>query len=193
MVAGHEADDDAGMFLKRSQDAMPERLDADLQDMDKAGVNVQLVLVGGGHMVLWWGLWCYPTVRHTYAVLYYTCGALAVWAALRARTAVGRGLPMLALLLVRLSAFATRALLEPPGPALMHYAAMEVRAGAMGMPIAAGMGTAAAIPAACWGMQGLAACFTCLPFVPSAAPDRQPLLSFAASQLCSYARWRAAC
>ncbi len=50
-------------------------------------------------------------------------------AALTASTALGRGLPMLALLLVRLSAFVARGLLEPPSQALLHYAAMEVGMG----------------------------------------------------------------
>lgn len=57
-------------------------------------------------------------------------GALCVRAALTAGSALGRGLPMLALLLVRLSAFVARALLEPPSQALLHYAAMEVGRGA---------------------------------------------------------------
>ncbi|EFN56054.1 hypothetical protein CHLNCDRAFT_52154 [Chlorella variabilis] len=88
--------------------------------------GILLVLVGGGHMVLWWGLYCHPAARATFALLYYGCAAGCVWAALRARTAAGRGLPMLALLLVRISAFAARLLLEPPSVALQHYAAMEV-------------------------------------------------------------------
>jgi hypothetical protein len=155
--------------------------------------GVLLVLVGGGHMVLWWGLWCYPTIRHTYAVLYYTCGAFAVWAALRARTAAGRGLPMLALLVVRLSAFATRALLEPPGPALTYYAAMEVRAVAVCRHAAAGMGTAAGIRDACLGMQGLAGCFPCLLCVASAVPDCHHASPLLCLQICRSARWQAAC
>ena len=92
--------------------------------------GILLVLVGGGHMVLWWGLYCHPAARATFALLYYGCAAGCVWAALRARTAAGRGLPMLALLLVRISAFAARLLLEPPSVALQHFAAMEVGAGA---------------------------------------------------------------
>ncbi|PSC76465.1 progestin and adipoQ receptor family member 4 [Micractinium conductrix] len=87
--------------------------------------GILLVLVGGGHMLVWWGLHCHPTLRLAFSVVYYSCGALCVRAALRARTAVARGMPMLALLAVRLSAFATRALLGPPGQALVHYAAME--------------------------------------------------------------------
>lgn len=63
-------------------------------------------------------------------MLYYAVGALCVRAALTAGNALGRGLPMLALLLVRLSAFVARALLEPPSQALLHYAAMEVGRGA---------------------------------------------------------------
>ncbi|KAL4428814.1 hypothetical protein ABPG77_005252 [Micractinium sp. CCAP 211/92] len=87
--------------------------------------GVLLVLVGGGHMVLWWGLFCLPTARWTLTLLYYGVGALCVRAALTASTALGRGLPMLSLLLVRLSAFVARGLLEPPSQALLHYAAME--------------------------------------------------------------------
>jgi hypothetical protein len=89
--------------------------------------GILLVLVGGGHMVLWWGFACHPAHRAAFAVAYYACGAAAVAATLRASSALGRGLPMLALLLVRLSAFATRAALEPPSAALWHYVAMEVR------------------------------------------------------------------
>ncbi len=79
--------------------------------------------------VLWWGFACFPAARLTFVTLYYACGALSVWAALRAQTAVGRGLPMLALLLVRLAAFGTRLALEgwAGAPALRHYFAMEVR------------------------------------------------------------------
>lgn len=87
--------------------------------------GVLLVLVGGGHMVLWWGLYCHPTARVALTLLYYGVGVLCVRAALTARSALGRGLPMLALLLVRLSAFVARGLLEPPSQALLHYAAME--------------------------------------------------------------------
>ncbi|KAL4451534.1 hypothetical protein ABPG75_007196 [Micractinium tetrahymenae] len=87
--------------------------------------GVLLVLVGGGHMVLWWGLYCHPTARLTLTLLYYGAGALCVRAALTASSAAGRGLPMLVLLLVRLSAFLVRGLLEPPSQALLHYAAME--------------------------------------------------------------------
>ena len=60
---------------------------------------------------------------------YYTCGVVSIWAALRAQTAVGRGLPMLALLLVRLAAFGARLVLEgwAGTPALHHYFAMEAR------------------------------------------------------------------
>lgn len=77
-------------------------------------------------MVLWWGLHCHPNTRHAFGVLYYACGALCVWGALTAKTAKGRGLPMLALVLVRISSFVTRAVLEPPSQALQHYVAMEV-------------------------------------------------------------------
>jgi hypothetical protein len=79
-------------------------------------------------MVLWWGFACFPATRLAFVVSYYTCGVLSVWAALRAQTAVGRGLPMLALLLVRLAAFGTRLALEgwAGAPALQHYFAMEV-------------------------------------------------------------------
>ena len=79
--------------------------------------------------VLWWGFACFPAAQLAFTCLYYACGALSVAAALKARTAVGRGVPMLALLLVRLAAFGARAALEgaAAGPALRHYFAMEVR------------------------------------------------------------------
>ncbi|KAI3437658.1 hypothetical protein D9Q98_000108 [Chlorella vulgaris] len=88
--------------------------------------GILLVLVGGGHMVMWWGLYCHPTMRGIFVLLYYGCGAACVWAALHATTAAGRGVPMLGLLALRLTAFATRAVLEPPSVALQHYAVMEV-------------------------------------------------------------------
>lgn len=75
------------------------------------------------------GLYCHPTARVALTLLYYGVGVLCVRAALTARSALGRGLPMLALLLVRLSAFVARGLLEPPSQALLHYAAMEVGTG----------------------------------------------------------------
>lgn len=78
-------------------------------------------------MVMWWGLYCHPTMRGIFVLLYCGCGAACVWAALHATTAAGRGVPMLGLLALRLTAFATRAVLEPPSVALQHYAVMEVR------------------------------------------------------------------
>ena len=79
--------------------------------------------------VLWWGFACFPAARLAFVTAYYTCGVVSIWAALRAQTAVGRGLPMLALLLVRLAAFGARLALEgwAGSPALHHYFAMEVR------------------------------------------------------------------
>lgn len=90
--------------------------------------GILLVLVGGGHMVLWWGFACFPAARLAFVTAYYTCGVVSIWAALRAQTAVGRGLPMLALLLVRLAAFGARLVLEgwAGTPALHHYFAMEL-------------------------------------------------------------------
>lgn len=81
--------------------------------------------------MLWWGFACFPAARLAVVALYYSCGALSVWAALRAQTAAGRGLPLLALLLVRLAAFGARLALEgwAGAPALRHYFAMEVGAG----------------------------------------------------------------
>lgn len=93
--------------------------------------GILLVLVGGGHMVLWWGMACFPAARHTFALLYYACGAASVWAALHAKSALGRGLPMLGLLAIRLASHAARLVLEggAPSPALSHYLWMEVGGG----------------------------------------------------------------
>lgn len=92
-----------------------------------------LPLHGALPQVLWWGFTCFPAARLAVVTLYYSCGALSVWAALRAQTAAGRGLPLLALLLVRLAAFCARLALEgwAGAPALRHYFAMEVGAGAL--------------------------------------------------------------
>ena len=93
--------------------------------------GILLVLVGGAHMVFWWGFACFPAARHAFAALYYGCGAASVWAALRAGSALGRGLPMLGLLGIRLAGLATRLVLEggTPSVALQHYFLMEVGRG----------------------------------------------------------------
>lgn len=85
-------------------------------------------------MVLWWGLWCWPAWRALFCALYYACGVAGVAASLRASSALGRGLPMLGLLAVRLASFAARGLLEARSgaglsEALCHYVAMEARGG----------------------------------------------------------------
>ena len=93
--------------------------------------GILLVMCGGGHMVLWWGLACFPATRAAFIAAYVACGAASVWAALRARSARARALPMLGLLLVRLGVYAARAVLERgtarlPGQPLQHYLLLEL-------------------------------------------------------------------
>ena len=81
-------------------------------------------------MVLWWGLACFPTTRAAFAAAYYACGFWACFSALRACSALQRGLPLLGLLLLRLGVYLARAVLErssdgSAGVALQHYLAME--------------------------------------------------------------------
>ena len=75
--------------------------------------------------MLWWGLHCAPAVRALFIALYYAAAAVCVWASLRADTALKRGLPMLALLAVRLCSFGARAELFGWDAGLRHYAWME--------------------------------------------------------------------
>lgn len=92
--------------------------------------GILLVLCGGGHMVLWWGLACFPTTRFAFALAYAACGVFSVAATLHARSALQRGLPLLGLLLLRLGVYAARVVLEGGsgavvGTAMQHYLAME--------------------------------------------------------------------
>ena len=76
--------------------------------------------------MLWWGLSCSPALRALFVLLYYAAGAACIWAALRADTALKRGLPLLLLLAVRLGSFVARGLARGGLDAgLRHYLWME--------------------------------------------------------------------
>ncbi|GAB4819451.1 hypothetical protein N2152v2_006497 [Parachlorella kessleri] len=88
--------------------------------------GVLLVLVGGGHMVLWWGFHCHPMLRMAFALCYYTAGAACLFAAVNARSSRARAASMLVLLLLRVGSFVVRLVVSPhASPALWHYLAME--------------------------------------------------------------------
>lgn len=89
--------------------------------------GVLLVLVGGGHMVLWWGFHCHPYLRTLFALSYYGVGAGCIMLAVSAKSSIGRAIPMLVLLVMRVASFVVRMLVTMhPTPALWHYFAMEV-------------------------------------------------------------------
>mmetsp|Transcript_18221 Transcript_18221/g.54829 ORF Transcript_18221/g.54829 Transcript_18221/m.54829 type:complete len:345 (-) Transcript_18221:1785-2819(-) len=93
--------------------------------LDVCGIFV--LFLGGVHVVLWWGMRCWPTTRALYTGLYYAVAAGAVVAATQARSVVWRALPMLVLFLVRVGVTVMRAVLGAGSPlATKYYAAMEV-------------------------------------------------------------------
>lgn len=86
-----------------------------------------LVLVGSPQPLLWWGLHCHPVLRWAFAATYYAVGLACSYAAVTASSSLRRAVPMLVLLVLRVSGFVTRMLLhQHPAPALWHYFAMEV-------------------------------------------------------------------
>jgi predicted membrane channel-forming protein YqfA (hemolysin III family) len=88
--------------------------------------GILLVLLGGGP-VLYWGLHCHPVLRTLYLVAYYCAGVACAYAVLTARSAAHRALPMLLLMIIRVSALVVRlAVLRHGHVVLLHYAAMEL-------------------------------------------------------------------
>lgn len=59
----------------------------------------------GVHVVLWWGLRCFPVTRVLYTAAYYILAAAAVLISTRANNVLWRAVPMLALCLVGAGAF----------------------------------------------------------------------------------------
>ena len=45
--------------------------------------GIFLMFLSGVHVVLWWGLRCFPRIRLAYTVTYYSLAALTVVAAVR--------------------------------------------------------------------------------------------------------------
>ena len=40
--------------------------------------GIFVLFLGGAQVLMWWGLHCFPTLRMTFAVMYYTTAAFAV-------------------------------------------------------------------------------------------------------------------
>lgn len=81
----------------------------------------------GVHVVLWWGLRCFPLTRAVYTAAYYTLAAAAVFAATRAKNVLWRAVPMLALCLLRLGITIVRWVLKAGSPtATCYFALMEL-------------------------------------------------------------------
>ena len=85
------------------------------------------LFIGGVHVVLWWGLYCYPKLNAIFLASYYCTAAACVVAATTATTSFKRAAPMFMLLCIRLAAVAARLMLRSGSHAAsLHYIWMEV-------------------------------------------------------------------
>lgn len=81
----------------------------------------------GVHVVLWWGLRCFPLTRAVYTIAYYVVAGVAVFASTHANNVLWRAIPMLFLCLLRLGITVVRWILTAGSPsATRYFALMEV-------------------------------------------------------------------
>lgn len=91
--------------------------------------GIYVLFVASMHRLLAWGFICHPRLCTLFTTLYYSMAVACLVAGARARTALRRGLPLGALLLVRFAALATRVVLKSGARSSVgYYALMEVRA-----------------------------------------------------------------
>ena len=99
-----------------------------------------IFLVGVGYTELWFGLHCHPSLRLLVCACYVAAAAACMNSALRARTPLRPGLPLLVLLAARVASLAARPLLLPAVSGTQHYLCMEA------LCIAGGAINAARVP-----------------------------------------------
>ena len=92
--------------------------------LDVCGILV--VMVGGAHFQMWWGLHCDPVIRAAILAAYYGLWCWAALAVTRADKPSARAVPLLGLLVVRVISLPVRAfLIGGPHTALQHYVVGE--------------------------------------------------------------------
>lgn len=90
--------------------------------------GVFALFMTGAPKCISWGLYCYPRFKAAALAAYFTTAAVGAFMGLTAKNKVGRALPMLALLLLRLSVLLARIILRAGSQtASWHFLCTEVR------------------------------------------------------------------